>query len=152
LRVAHSLAELRAIAREHDDYDALLIDLPGIDVHANNERAALQKFVREASSAWGRVSWLSVVPATWSAREAARTVTALGPLGIHGTAWTHMDRVADPGTLIAATMRTELRPAFLHGDRTGDGGSTRTASWEEIIGQLKAMDSEENLEEQAVAT
>jgi len=152
LRVAHSLAELQAIAQEHGDYDALLIDLPGIDVHSNAERVALQKFIRAASSAWGRVSWHSVIPATWSAREAIRTLSALKPLGLHGTAWTCMDLVGDPGTVVAATMRSELRPAFLHGDRTGDGGSTRTASWEDIVGQLEVLGPEENFEERAVAT
>lgn len=152
LRVAHSLSELRGIAKEHGDYDALLIDLPGIDVHAATERAALHKFIREASSAWGRVAWHSVVPATWSVREASRVLKALQPLGIHGTAWTHMDRVADPGALVGATMRTELRPAFLHGDRVGDGGSTRTASWEDIVGQLQALDPDQGVEDQAVAT
>ena len=153
LRTAHSISEVRRVAHEHSDVTAMLLDLPGVDVHSASEMEALGKFVNACDSSWGRVHWNAVIPATWSTREAVRGVLALRPLGVKSVSWTCTDQVSDSGTIVAATLRTDLPPSFVHGDRVGDGSTSNAAVWTDIVDVLNSVrvpDAVEN-RRQAVA-
>jgi hypothetical protein len=150
LRTAHSLAEVGRVAEDHSDVTAMLLDLPGVDVHSPSEMSALLKFVKACDENWGRVHWNAVIPATWSTREATRAVVAMKPLGVEAIAWTCIDQAGDSGTLVSSTLRTDLPPSFVHGDRVGDGGTSNAAVWDDIIAALQkvpAADEEENASE-----
>ena len=137
LRFAHRPSELRDIASDYGDLSVALIDLPGIDVFEPGERKALARFVAAARAGWSDVQLHGVVDAAWSARQASRTAQLLEELGAEALAWTGVDLAVDPGTVLAASLRTELPPSFLHGDPLGDGTTSRTANWQELIGDLK---------------
>jgi len=136
LRTANSVAEVQRIAEDYRDVTALLLDLPGIDVHSTSELKALAKFVKVCNDSWGRVHWNAVIPATWSTREAVRAVNALEPLGVEAIAWTSTDQVGDSGTIVASSLRTGLPPSFVHGDRIGDGGTSNAAVWTDLVDVL----------------
>ncbi len=137
LRRAHHPHELRSVVLDHSDVSAVLLDLPTIDVHDPGERQALDRFVQAAERSCPEVEWHAVLSARWSTREATRTLRALDFVSLRGAAWTHLDRVADPGTVIATTLRTDVPPSFLHGDGTGDGSSSGAATWDSIVDWLK---------------
>ncbi len=137
LRRAHHPSELRHIVLDHSDVSAVLLDLPAIDVHNPGEREALQRFVQAAERSCPEVEWHAVLSARWSTREATRTLRALDFVPLQGAAWTFLDRVADPGTVIATTLRTDLAPSFLHGDGNGDGESSGAATWDSIVDWLR---------------
>ena len=153
IRTAHSIAEVRRVASDPSNVAAMLIDLPGVDVHSSSEIDALSKFMDVCDQSWGRVHWNAVVPATWSTREASRAALALKPLGAEALAWTHLDQVGDSGTIVSASLRTGLPPSFVHGDRTGDGASSNAADWSDIVEVLKdvRVESEEDNASLAVA-
>jgi hypothetical protein len=136
-RIANHPSEIEPVAREHGDVSVVLVDLPGIDLHSDGERRALARYQRACKAAWPTVEFHGVVPATWSGREAVRALTRQRALGIRGVAWTWMDRVADPGTLLTATLRSDLPPSFVHGDREGEGASSRVADWAWIVDRLR---------------
>ena len=137
LRRANHPHELRHVVLDHGDVSAVLLDLPAIDVHDPAERQALQRFVQSAQKACPEVEWHAVLSARWSTREATRTLRALDFVPLRGAAWTFLDRVADPGTVIATTLRTDVPPSFLHGDGRGDGESSGAATWDSIVDWLK---------------
>jgi hypothetical protein len=137
VKTAHSIAEVRRIAKNPHNVTALLIDLPGIDVHSKSESEALSKFVAACADSWGRVHWNAVLPATWSAREASRAALALQPLGAEALAWTCLDQVGDSGTIVGTSLRTGLPPSFVHGDRVGDGRSSNAAVWSDLVDVLQ---------------
>jgi flagellar biosynthesis GTPase FlhF len=153
LRTVHSLAEVGRVAEDHSDVTAMLLDLPGVDVHSPSEMSALLKFVKACDQNWGRVHWNAVIPATWSTREATRAVVAMKPLGVEAIAWTCIDQAGDSGTIVASTLRTDLPPSFVHGDRVGDGGTSNAAVWDEIIAALQKtpVEDEDENGSQAVA-
>ena len=136
-RTANHPDELAAIADEHGDVSASLVDLPGVDLASAAERTALARYVSAARALWPQISWHGVVPATWSARGATRSLRHCKSLGAEAAAWTHLDRVADPGTVLASTLRSGLAPSFLHGDDEGEGETSRAAAWDELIGWLR---------------
>ena len=138
-RTADSPSELRQVGRDYDDVGLIVVDLPGVDVHKPGEIDALTRYVTTAGRSFRGISWHVVIPASWSARESCRAIRALEHLRPHGVAWTFMDTVGDPGTPVAAAMRTDLSPSFLHGDRTGDGSTSRGASWEELVDWLQRV-------------
>lgn len=138
-RTADSPRELRQLGHDHDDVGLIVVDLPGVDVGKPGEVDALARYVTTASRSFRGISWHVVVSAMWSARESCRAIRALEHLRPHGVAWTFMDAVADPGTPVACSVRTDLSPSFLHGDRRGDGSSSRGASWEEIVDWLQRV-------------
>jgi hypothetical protein len=138
-RTADSPRELRQIGRDYDDLGLIVVDLPGIDVGKAGELDALSRYVKTANRAFRGISWHISLPAVWSAREACRAIKAVEHLRPHGVAWTFVDAVADPGTLVATAVRTDLSPSFLHGDRAGDGSTSRGASWEEIVDWLQRV-------------
>ncbi len=137
LRCAHRPAELREIASDYSDVSAVLIDFPGIDVFEAGERKALARFVTAARAGWPDLQLHGVLDAAWSARQASKTAGHLENLGAEALAWTGVDLAVDPGTVLATSLRTELPPSFLHGDPLGDGTTSRTANWQELIGDLK---------------
>ncbi len=137
-RVANHPHEIDLIAGEHQDVSAVLIDLPGIDVHRKGERKALGRYLRSIKKAWPSVSLHAVVPATWSAREAERSLAAQESLGATAAAWTWLDRVGDPGTILATTLRTSMAPSFFAGSTDGEGEGARSAGWDEVITWLTA--------------
>ncbi len=145
-RIANHPDEIAPIADEHADVSATLIDLPGIDLHNKSQRGSLGRFVKACRSTWPDISLHGVVPANWSVREAVRCMGEQASMGASGAAWTHVDRVADPATIVAATLRSELSPSFLHGDSHGEGDTSRAASWTEIVDWLRAG-NEKGLEE-----
>ena len=142
-RIANHPRELEAIAVEHGDVSAVLLDLPGIDLFVPGERRALARYVSGCRAVWPAVCWSAVVPATWSLRGVVRSLQQQAALGATGVAWTWLDRVADPGTIIAATIRSGLSPSFLHGDPLGDGDSSRVASWDELVTWLREPEATE---------
>ena len=150
VRTAHSIAEIRRVASDPPNVTAILIDLPGVDVHSSSELDALAKFVGVCEQSWGQVHWNTVLPATWSTREASRAVAALQPLGAEALAWTHLDQVGDSGTMVSATLRTALPPSFVHGDRIGDGRSSNAALWSDIVDVLKNVRSGADEENEAL--
>lgn len=141
LRRAHHPHELRSVVLDHSDVSAVLLDLPTINVHDPSERQALGRFVQAAERSCPEVEWHAVLSARWSTREATRTLKALDFVPLRGAAWTFLDRVADPGTVIAATLRTDVPPSFLHGDGDGDGTSSGAATWDSIVDWLKTESS-----------
>jgi len=147
-RVANHPYEIDLIAGEHGDVSAVLVDLPGIDVHVPGERKALQRYVRAVRKAWPSITLHAVAPATWSAREAARSQEAQVTLGATAAAWTWMDRVGDPGTILATTLRTSLPPGFFGGSTDGDGEGARSAGWDEVIAwMVECTNSEKELKQ-----
>lgn len=146
-RVANHPHEIDLIAGEHGDVSAVLIDLPGIDVHRSGERKALGRYVRAIQKAWPSVSLHAVTPATWSAREAERSLTAQVSLGATAAAWTWLDRVGDPGTILATTLRTSVAPSFFAGSGDVDGEGARAAGWDEVVTWLIARSNSEKSEE-----
>ena len=44
VRTAHSIAEVRRVASDPPNVTAMLIDLPGIEVHSTSELEALSKY------------------------------------------------------------------------------------------------------------
>ncbi len=137
LRQVHRPLELEQVAEDHGDVSVVLVDLPGFDAESEGECKALLRFLRAARACWPALQLHGVIPARWSAREAARVAGALRDLGAEGIAWTATDGVADPGTVLATCLRTEMPPSFLHGDAAGDGSTSRAASWAEIVGWLR---------------
>ena len=137
VRRANHPSELRHVVLDHGDVSAVLLDLPTIDVHSDGERQALHRFVQAAERACPEVEWHAVLSARWSTREATRTLRALDFVPLRGAAWTFLDRVADPGTVIATTLRTDVPPSFLHGDSSGDGESSGAATWDSIVDWLR---------------
>lgn len=142
-RIANHPSEVAPIAGEHGDVSAVLVDLPGIDLFEPGERRALSRYTRACRAAWPGIAWSAVVPATWSLRGAVRSLRQQAALGATAVAWTWLDRVADPGTILAATIRTELAPSFLHGDPVGDGDSSRVARWDELVTWMREPEVEE---------
>jgi flagellar biosynthesis protein FlhF len=142
-RIANHPAEVAGIASEHGDVSAVLVDLPGIDLAHGGEQRSLSRYLRACRAAWPQVVWNAVVPATWSLRGAVRSVKQQAGLGAIGVAWTWLDRVEDPATILAATIRTGLPPSFLHGDPEGDGDSSRVARWEELVTWLKEPEADQ---------
>jgi hypothetical protein len=138
-RTADSPQELRQIGRDYDDVGLVVVDLPGVDVAKAAELNALERYVTTAHRSFRGISWHVVVPANWSVRESCRAIEALKVTRPHGVAWTFLDAVADPGTTIATALRTDLSPSFFHGDRTGDGATSRGASWEEVVDWLQLV-------------
>lgn len=136
LRIAHYVGEFAEIARDHPHAEVVIVDLPGIDVFDAEERAALDRFVQGARHVFPGLGLHAVLPATWSTRQACRTVAALQELPLQGIAWTWMDEAVDAGTIVSATMRTHTAPAFVHGDRLGDGSTSRVADWAPLLGSL----------------
>jgi len=153
VRTAHSIAEVRRVASDPPNVTAMLIDLPGVEVHSASELEALSKFMEVCDQSCGRVHWNAVLPATWSTREASRAAHALQPLGVEALAWTHLDQVGDSGTIVSSSLRTGLPPSFVHGDRVGDGGSSNAAVWSDIVDVLQdvRVESEEENASLAVA-
>ena len=137
LRQVHRPLEMEQIADDHGDVSVVLVDLPGFDASIEGEVKALNRFLRAARGCWPALQLHGVLPARWSTREAARTAAALRDLGAEGIGWTATDRVADPGTVLATSIRTEMPPSFLHGDAAGNGSTSRAASWQEIVGWLR---------------
>jgi len=142
-RIANHPRDLTDIAAEHGDVSAVLVDLPGIDLYADGERRALARYVRACRAVWPGIAWHAVAPATWSLRGVVRSLEPQAALGAVGVAWTWLDRVVDPGTIIAATIRTGLAPSFLHGDPVGEGDTSRVARWEELVDWLEQPEAEE---------
>jgi|GEM_PF-2496627 len=138
VRRANHPGELRRVVFDHQDVSAVLLDLPSADIHDAGERAALARFVAAATRACPEVNWHAVLPANWSTREATRTLRALEFAPLRGIAWTFLDRVADPGTVIATTLRTDLPPSFLSGDRAGSGEHSGAADWDGIVDWLSS--------------
>ncbi len=151
-RTADSPSELRQIGRDYEDVGLIVVDLPGVDVHKPGEVDALTRYVTTAGRSFRGVSWHVVLPAVWSARETCRAIRALEHLRPHGVAWTFVDVASDPGTPVAAAVRTDLSPSFLHGDRSGDGSTSRGASWEELIDWLQRVSAPSEEEEPATAS
>lgn len=137
LRQVHRPLEIEQVADDHGDVSVVLVDLPGVDLRADAEVRALQRYLRAARGCWPKIQLHGVLSARWSIREATRDAAALRDLGAVGIGWTDTDRVQDPGTVLASTMRTDTPPTFLHGDAHGDGSTSRAASWEEIVGWLR---------------
>ena len=142
-RIANHPSEVAGIAGEHGDVSAVLVDLPGIDLGDAGERRSLERYLRSCRASWPQVVWNAVVPATWSLRGAVRSAKRQAALGATGVAWTWLDRVVDPGTILATTIRTELPPSFLHGDPTGEGDSSRVARWEELVTWLQEPEADQ---------
>jgi flagellar biosynthesis GTPase FlhF len=153
VHTAHSIAEVRRVASGPSNITAMLIDLPGVEVHSTSELESLSKFMAVCDQNWGRVHWNAVLPANWSTREASRAALALHPLGVEALAWTHLDQVGDSGTIVSSSLRTGLPPSFVHGDRVGDGGSSNAAVWSDIVDVLQnvRIESEEENTSLAVA-
>ncbi len=128
--------EFVALAEDYADMQAILFDLPGIRIHRGVERRALARFLRAAEHAFGLVQWSAVLPLTWSVREISRALDALGSFRTTGVAWTFEDQSADAVGALAAAVRCGKAPSFLHGDSVGDGRSTRSARWDEILSLL----------------
>ena len=133
LRRANYPEELRRVVLDHRDVSAVLLDLPSIDLREEGELFALKRFVTAVNRSCPEVSWHTVIPANWSTREATRTVRALDFANLAGIAWTHLDRVGDPGTIVATTLRTDVPPSFLHGDPRGTGEQSGAAGWDGIV-------------------
>jgi hypothetical protein len=140
LRQAHRPLDVAQIAEDHGDVSVFLVDFPGFDPRSEGEVRALSRYLRAARSVWPRLQLHGVLPARWSAREAARDAIVLRDLGAVGIGWTSTDRVGDPGTVLATSMRTQMPPTFLHGDAAGDGSTTRAATWAEIVGWLRQVE------------
>jgi flagellar biosynthesis GTPase FlhF len=138
VRRANHPGELRQVVLDHQDVSAVLLDLPSVDVHDRGERAALARFVAATNRACPQVSWHAVLPATWSTREATRAVRALEFAQLRGIAWTFLDRVADPGTVIATTLRADVAPSFMHGEPRGNGEHSGSARWDGIVDWLSS--------------
>ncbi len=143
VRTVNSIPELRRLTRDLVGVSAILIDLPGVNVHAESELAALGKFVAACNASWDRVYWNAVAPATWSTRAAAHSAQALAELGAEALAWTCLDQAGDTGTLLATTLRSGLPPSFLHSDRLGDGSTSNAASWRDVLDPLQNLGTDE---------
>jgi len=139
VRVANHPSELGRIVHDHRDVSAVLLDLPSVDLHDPGAVRALQRFVGAASRACPSIAWHGVLPARWSIREACYSLSALDFVPLAGVAWTHLDVVQDPGTVVATTLRMDLPPTFLHGDRDGTGAQSGTASWDSLVDWLSAV-------------
>lgn len=141
VRRANHPGELRDVVFDHQDVSAVLLDLPSVDVHDAGERRALFRFVESARRACPEIGWHAVLSARWSARESVRALDALDLIPLAGVAWTFLDRVADPGTLLATTLRTDIPPSFLHGGRSGTGEHSGAASWDSVVDWLSSASS-----------
>lgn len=139
VRVANHPSELGRIVHDHRDVSAVLLDLPSVDLHDAGAVRALQRFVAAATRACPAVAWHAVLPARWSIREACYSLRALDFAPLDGVAWTHLDVVQDPGTVVATSLRMDLPPTFLHGDRDGMGEQSGTASWDTLVDWLSAV-------------
>lgn len=137
-RVAHYVGEFSEIARDHRHAEVVLIDLPGIDVHDAEERAALQRFVQGARHVFRGLVLHAVLPATWSVRQASRCVAALAEFPLQGLAWTWIDEAIDSVGIVGTTVRTQVPPSFVHGDRVGDGSTSRVADWNPLLKSLSS--------------
>ncbi len=140
-RVANHPDEIADVAAEHADVSAVLVDLPGIDVHGDGERRALDRYVRASRKAWPGLRLHGTAPATWSTREAVRSLEAQAAIGATAAAWTWLDRVGDPGTVLAATLRTGMAPSFFSGSTDGDEEGARAAGWDEVVQWLQTTSS-----------
>ncbi len=136
-RTANHPDELELVGGEHADVSAVLLDLPSIDLESDAERRALRRYTSSARAVWATISFHGVVPANWSTREATRSLRGCKEAGAEAAAWTHLDRVGDPGTVLAATLRSGLCPSFVHGDEIGEGDTSRAAAWDELVGWLR---------------
>ena len=136
LRIAHYAGEFVEVARDHRHSDVVLIDLPGIDVFDAAERAALARYVQGAARVFPSVVWHAVLPATWGVRHCTAVLDSLADFRPDAIAWTHLDDALDASTILATTVRSHLGPAFLHGDREGDGATSRVADWNGLLQTL----------------
>jgi flagellar biosynthesis GTPase FlhF len=137
LRVAHYVGELQEIAHDHRQSDVVLVDLPGIDPWDEAERAGLAHFIQGVRHVMPAVRWHAVLPATWGVRHAALTLEALSELRPEAIAWTHLDEAVDASSILATAVRSHLGPSFLHGDRAGNGATSRAADWQALIDTLR---------------
>jgi hypothetical protein len=132
-RVANHPYEIECIADEHQDVSAVLLDLPGIDVHRSGERKALQRYIRSCRKAWPSLSLHGTASAMWSVREAQRSLAAQMSLGATAAGWTWVDQAGDPGTILATALRISIAPSFFAGSTDPDGEEARAGGWDEVI-------------------
>lgn len=121
------------------DAACVLVDLPSVDLESRAERRALARMVGAVERQAPGVPLHAVLPARWSARECVRALESFDSFDLGGVAWTFLDQVADPGTVVATTFRVDRPPSFLHGDPVGLGEQSGAASWESVVEWLSEL-------------
>lgn len=109
LHNAQTIAEVRALIRQLDQTDVLLIDTPGIGTREQARFARLATLLRATRPDEVHL----VLPASLDARVQVRQARGFLPLGVTRLVLTRLDDVVGCGVILNAIERLNLRVSFV---------------------------------------